>query len=76
MTDDPEAALGELLGAVPELDEAEQRTQLEVLLDGRCVHAPGGASTRRARRAGRSWDLEHGIVEEPIDVDAAFPPLD
>jgi putative hydroxymethylpyrimidine transport system substrate-binding protein len=68
---DPVAALADLLDAVPELDPTEQRAQLRALTEARAFSPPGvlrpGVLGRWAR-----WDLEHGIVERPIDVDRAF----
>ena len=49
---DPEAALDDLLTAVPELDPAEQRAQLEALLDARALGRRGRARPRGARRLG------------------------
>ncbi len=69
--DDPDGALADLLAAVPELDPDEQRAQLEALTQADAFDPPGllrrGALERWAR-----WDLEHGLVERPIDVERAF----
>jgi putative hydroxymethylpyrimidine transport system substrate-binding protein len=64
----PGKALGDLLAADPALDRADQRAQLDVLLpdlhpnpfDPKVLHAWAG------------WDLEHGLLKRPLDVDAAF----
>jgi len=65
---DPEAALGDLLAANPELEGAEQRAQMEALLP--ILHpAPFNP---RVLRAWAAWDLKHGLLEEPLDVEQAF----
>lgn len=64
----PGQALNDLLTEVPSLDRAEQRAQLDVLLpalrplpfDPAILHAWA------------KWDLEHGLLERPLDVPAAF----
>jgi putative hydroxymethylpyrimidine transport system substrate-binding protein len=67
-TEDPGAALDDLLAEAPSLDRDEQRAQLKVLLpdldplpfDMAVLHEWAG------------WDLEHGLLERPLDVSAAF----
>lgn len=76
LLDDRQAALDDLLDAVPELDPAEQRAQLDALFAGGAF-GPGDATEitallRTELRNWARWDLEHGIVEEPIDLEAAF----
>ena len=66
--DHPEQALDDLLAAVPSLDRAEQAAQLRVLLPD-LRPAPFDPAVLRAWAA---WDLEHGLLERPLDVDAAF----
>jgi putative hydroxymethylpyrimidine transport system substrate-binding protein len=64
----PAEALDDLLAAVPSLDRAEQAAQLRVLrpdLDP----APFDPAVLRAWAA---WDLRHGLLERPLDVEAAF----
>ncbi len=68
---DPEAALDDLLAAAEGLDEAEQRAQLDALTTADAF-SPAGGFDEEALRDWADWDLEHGIVDEPIDVDAAF----
>lgn len=64
----PEQALDDLLAEVPSLDRSEQEAQLDVLLpDLRPL--PFDPAVLRAWAA---WDLEHGLLERPLDVDAAF----
>ena len=65
----PRAALDYLLAAVPELDAAEQRDQLEALLP---VLRPPLRLDPAALRAWARWDAEHGILRRPADVGAAF----
>ena len=65
---DPEQALDDLLAAVPSLDRADQDAQLDVLLPD--LHpAPFEPAILRSWA---SWDLEHGLLERPLDVEAAF----
>jgi putative hydroxymethylpyrimidine transport system substrate-binding protein len=64
----PAAALDALLAADPALDRADQRAQLELLLPD--LHpAPFNRSVLREWAA---WDLEHGLLQHPLDVDAGF----
>jgi NitT/TauT family transport system substrate-binding protein/putative hydroxymethylpyrimidine transport system substrate-binding protein len=71
LIDDPDAALADLLAAVPELDPDEQRVQLEALTRADAFDPPGLLRREVLERWAR-WDLEHGIVERPIDVERAF----
>ncbi|HYQ79123.1 MAG TPA: ABC transporter substrate-binding protein [Solirubrobacterales bacterium] len=65
---DPGAALGDLLAANPELERAEQKAQLDALLP--ILHPrPFDPEVLRAWAA---WDLKHGLLEEPLDVEQAF----
>ncbi len=66
--EDPEAALDELLAAVPSLDRAEQAAQLKVL---RPVLRPAPFDPA-VLQAWADWDLEHGLLERPLDVGEAF----
>jgi putative hydroxymethylpyrimidine transport system substrate-binding protein len=65
---DPPGALDDLLAANPALDRAEQEAQLEALLPD-LRPQPFDPSTLREWSA---WDVEHGILQRPVDVDAAF----
>ncbi len=64
----PRRALGDLLAEVPSLDREEQQAQLKVLLpdldplpfDMAVLHEWA------------EWDLEHGLLDRPLDVEAAF----
>jgi ABC-type nitrate/sulfonate/bicarbonate transport system substrate-binding protein len=64
----PRQALDDLVRAVPALNRAEQSAQLRVLLPD-LLPAP---FDRRVLRAWAEWDLEHGLLSRPLDVDAAF----
>jgi putative hydroxymethylpyrimidine transport system substrate-binding protein len=68
---DPEATLGELLDAVPELSEAEQRAQLEALLSADAIGA-GVLLDEGVLERWAEWDASHGIVERPPRVERAF----
>jgi len=68
---DSQTALDDMLLRERGLDPAEQRAQLDALLDADAL-APAGRFDERALREWADWDLEHGIVGEPIDVEAAF----
>ncbi|HEV2790402.1 MAG TPA: ABC transporter substrate-binding protein [Solirubrobacterales bacterium] len=66
--DDPEAALDTLLAANPALDRADQAEQLRALEP--VLHpAP---FKRRVLREWAAWDLKHGLLEQPLDVEQAF----
>lgn len=65
---DPDAALSDLLAADPSLDRTEQQAQLDALLpvlDPRPFDA-------KVLHEWSSWDFEHGLLEEPLDVEDAF----
>ena len=65
---DPDAALKALIAANPELAVAEQLAQLRALLP---VLRPEPFDETVLRKwAG--WDLEHGLLEQPLDVEQAF----
>jgi ABC-type nitrate/sulfonate/bicarbonate transport system substrate-binding protein len=65
---DPDAALDDLLAANPELDRAEQQEQLKVLLP---ILGPHPFDTG-VLREWADWDLQHGLLEKPLDVEQAF----
>jgi NitT/TauT family transport system substrate-binding protein/putative hydroxymethylpyrimidine transport system substrate-binding protein len=68
----PAAALDDLLAAVPALDRAGQAAQLRAL-------RPDLRPARFDREVldkWVAWDLEHGLLERPLDVDEAFYGLD
>jgi NitT/TauT family transport system substrate-binding protein/putative hydroxymethylpyrimidine transport system substrate-binding protein len=64
----PSQALGELLAAVPGLDRADQAAQLRAL---RADLHPARFDAR-VLREWAAWDLEHGLLERPLDVNRAF----
>jgi putative hydroxymethylpyrimidine transport system substrate-binding protein len=70
---DPDQALGDLLDAVPSLDAGEQRAQLQSLTEAHAFSPPVRLRLPLLEQWAR-WDLEHGVVEHPIDVDRAFEP--
>jgi NitT/TauT family transport system substrate-binding protein/putative hydroxymethylpyrimidine transport system substrate-binding protein len=65
---DPGAALDDLVAANPALDRAEQAAQMRAL----------GPDLRpapfdpRVLREWAAWDLEHGLLSRPLDVEKAF----
>jgi NitT/TauT family transport system substrate-binding protein/putative hydroxymethylpyrimidine transport system substrate-binding protein len=67
---EPANALDALLEAVP-LDPAEQRSQLEALIEADAL-GPGVALDPDALREWAAWEAERGLVEEPPDLDRAF----
>jgi putative hydroxymethylpyrimidine transport system substrate-binding protein len=68
----PAAALDDLLAAVPALDRAGQAAQLHALRPD-LRPAP---FDREVLDEWLAWDLEHGLLERPLDVDEAFYGLD
>ena len=68
---DPDAALADLLEAVPELSEAEQRAQLNALLAADAIGA-GVLLDDGVLEQWAEWDARHGIVRRPPQVDRAF----
>jgi len=64
----PEAALDDLLAANPELDRAEQQAQLDAVLPI-LKPRPFDMPTLEEWAA---WDLEHGLLEQQLDVEKAF----
>jgi putative hydroxymethylpyrimidine transport system substrate-binding protein len=64
----PGEALDDLLASVPSLDRADQAAQLRALLP--VLHpAPFDPGVLREWAA---WDLQHGLLKRPLDVEAAF----
>jgi len=64
----PAEALGDLLASVPSLDRGEQAAQLRALRPD-LRPAPFDPAVLREWA---DWDLEHGLLEKPLDVEAAF----
>ncbi len=65
---DPDAALDDLLAANPELERADQQAQLDALLP---ILDPRPFDPA-VLKAWASWDLRHGLLEEPLDATEAF----
>jgi ABC-type nitrate/sulfonate/bicarbonate transport system substrate-binding protein len=66
--ENPEQGLSDLLAEVPSLDRADQKGQLQALLPD--LHPlPFGTAVLDEWAA---WDLKHGLLEKPLDVEAAF----
>jgi NitT/TauT family transport system substrate-binding protein/putative hydroxymethylpyrimidine transport system substrate-binding protein len=64
----PAEALGDLIAADPALERDEQAAQLRVLLPD-LAPRPFDPEVLREWAA---WDLEHGLLERPLDVNKAF----
>jgi len=64
----PDQALDDLLAAVPSLDRGDQAAQLAVLRPD-LRPSPLDPAVLREWAA---WDLDHGLLERPLDVGAAF----
>ncbi len=64
----PRQALDDLLADVPGLERADQAAQLRMLRQD-LQPAPFDP---RVLREWAAWDLEHGLLERPLDVDEAF----
>lgn len=64
----PAQALSDLLDADPALERGAQAAQLKVLLPD--LHPLPFDPT--VLREWATWDLEHGLLERPLDVEAAF----
>jgi len=67
-SDHPTKALGDLLAEVPSLDRGDQAAQLQALRPD-LRPAP---FDRAVLDEWAAWDLEHGLLERKLDVDAAF----
>lgn len=65
---DPDAALGDLLSANPSLERADQKAQLDALLP---ILDPQPFD-QRVLEKWAAWDLDHGLLEKPLDVEQAF----
>lgn len=65
---DPENALEDLLAADPSLQRADQQAQLDVLLPALRPRP----FQPRVLREWAAWDLEHGLLQEPLDVSETF----
>jgi putative hydroxymethylpyrimidine transport system substrate-binding protein len=67
-SEEPEAALDDLLAAVPGLDRADQAAQLRALGDD-LAPAP---FDERVLREWVAWDIEHALLERPLEIESAF----
>lgn len=66
--ENPKQGLDDLIAEVPSLDRAEQKAQLQTLLPD--LHPlPFDTAVLREWAA---WDLKHGLLERPLDAEAAF----
>jgi NitT/TauT family transport system substrate-binding protein/putative hydroxymethylpyrimidine transport system substrate-binding protein len=68
---DPQARLGDLLEAVPELDAGEQRAQLAALISAGAL-GPGVELDRRTLERWAAWEAERGLVAQPPEIERAF----
>jgi NitT/TauT family transport system substrate-binding protein/putative hydroxymethylpyrimidine transport system substrate-binding protein len=66
LLEDPRAALGDLLEANPGLDRAEQLAQLDALLAAQAFNPPGAIDLGRLA-AWAEWDLDRGLLSEPVE---------
>ncbi len=66
--DHPSRALDDLLAEVPELDRGDQAAQLRALLPD-LRPRPFDPAVLHAWAA---WDLKHGLLQRPLDIDKAF----
>jgi putative hydroxymethylpyrimidine transport system substrate-binding protein len=67
-------AMDALLAANPDLDAAEQHAQFDALSEADAF-AGAGHLDRAVLADWAKWDLDNGILQRPLDVDAAFPPV-
>jgi ABC-type nitrate/sulfonate/bicarbonate transport system substrate-binding protein len=69
----PAQALNDLLAADPALDRADQAAQLKVLLPD--LHPK--PFDPQILREWSAWDVQHGLLDRPVDINAAFvlPPV-
>jgi NitT/TauT family transport system substrate-binding protein/putative hydroxymethylpyrimidine transport system substrate-binding protein len=66
--ENPQQALDDLVAANPALDRAEQEVQLNALLP---ILEPRPFDPSVLRQWS-TWDVRHGLLEKPVDVEAAF----
>jgi putative hydroxymethylpyrimidine transport system substrate-binding protein len=64
----PNAALDDLLAADPSLEREDQEAQLKALVPVLQPRPFGRGVLERWA----TWDLEHGLLEKPVDVEEAF----
>jgi putative hydroxymethylpyrimidine transport system substrate-binding protein len=81
MQDDPDAALGELLEAVPDLDPETQQAQMDTLVTGDAFSQQADKPIARADlfpdqvRGWIDWAHSKGLISRPREVAAGFSPL-
>jgi NitT/TauT family transport system substrate-binding protein/putative hydroxymethylpyrimidine transport system substrate-binding protein len=68
VSDQPAKGLDDLLAEVPSLDRADQAVQLQAL---RPDLGPAPFD-REVLREWAAWDLEHGLLKRPLDIEATF----
>ena len=68
VVENPQQALDDLIAANPGLDRAEQEAQLNALLP---ILGPRPFDPRILREWS-TWDVQHGLLDKPVDVAAAF----
>jgi ABC-type nitrate/sulfonate/bicarbonate transport system substrate-binding protein len=64
----PAQALDDLLAADPALDRADQQAQLKALLPD--LHP--ARFDPKILRAWSTWDVAHGLLQHPVEIDKAF----
>ena len=70
---DPGAAIAAMTRAEPGLDPAVLREQLAAVAPAfRAPGRPYGRLDRQTLERWSAWDVEHGILERPVDVARAF----
>jgi hypothetical protein len=84
LAQDPQDALGDLLGEVPDLDPDSQEAQLEALVAAQAFSPQAGASATPALSAGPDgsggrwliWAVNHGLIDasQAPKVIAGFRP--
>ncbi len=67
--ENPKQGLADLLAEVPSLEPVDQKGQLQALLPD-LDPLPFDTAVLREWAA---WDFAHGLLERPLDVEAAFP---
>lgn len=66
--ENPEGAMHELLSADPSLERADQEAQLRALMP---ILEPRPFD-QKVLEEWAAWDLRHGLLEQPLDVEQAF----
>ena len=70
---DPESAVAAMRAAEPRLDEAALTAELDAVDEAFTAGVPAfGLLRPAALRAWAEWDVEFGILREPVDVGRAF----